>query len=142
MSELKFIEGKNSKDALDISVMHRNYDGWIKSELDRGLKGLIAEGKTCGRIEIREPSCLPYESKHAFHDLCVACFKQWGYMVAEELSKDPPVFILSWDTRKPDRTPSVKQVPTLAWWYAIGFVSVGIWELGRWLGNVLWRLWP
>lgn len=128
-------------DALNISVMHRDYDGWIKSELDRGLKSLIAEGKTCGRIEIREPSCLPYGNKRAFHDICVDCFKRWGYIVEEELSKDPPVFILSWDTRKPDRAPSVKQVPTRAQWYAIGFVSVGIWELGRWLGNVLWRLW-
>lgn len=36
---------------------------------------------------------------------------------------------------------NVKQVPTLAQWYAIGFASVGTWELGRWLGNVLWRLW-
>jgi hypothetical protein len=62
-------------------------------------------------------------------------------MVVADLSKDPPVFVLSWDTRKPDRTPSVKQVPTWAWWYAIGFASVGTWELGRWLGNVLWRLW-
>ena len=34
-----------------------------------------------------------------------------------------------------------RQVPPLAWWYAIGFVSVGTWELGRWLGSVLWRLW-
>lgn len=33
------------------------------------------------------------------------------------------------------------KVPTLAQWYVIGFVSVGTWELGRWLGNVLWRLW-
>lgn len=131
----------SANDALNISVMHRDYDGWIKQELDRGLKGLIAEGKTCGRIEIREPSCLPYGDKQAFHDICVACFKQWGYVVEGELSKDPPIFVLSWDTRKPDGTPPVQKVPTLAWWYAIGFVSVGIWELGRWLGNVLWRLW-
>lgn len=130
-----------TNNAQEISVMHQYYDGWIKSELDRGLKGLIAEGKTCGRIEIHEPSCLPYESKHAFHDICVACFKRWDYMVEADLSKDRPVFILSWDdTRKPDRTPCVKQVPTWAWWYVIGFVSVCTWELGRWFGNVLWWL--
>lgn len=30
-----------ANDARDISVTHRDYDGWIKAELDRGLKGLI-----------------------------------------------------------------------------------------------------
>ena len=138
-----------AESALKISVMHRDYDEWIWSELDTGLKGLLADGKTSGNIEIREPEGLPCDCQVLFHNICMDCFKRWGYKIQYELFPTQSKFILSWGT--PDYGKLCKVAPELhveGWrplseepstdGYYLVRDSDGKWDRGEWKAGT-WR---
>jgi hypothetical protein len=136
-------------DALNISVMHRDYDMWIWTHMDEALKEYVSSGKVRGVIRIPSPPGLPHACSRLFPNICVECFKRWGYKVENELFNEEANFILSWGTSdyekltmavpglRVDGWRPVSENPSTEGLYLMrdtdGKWNTGEWVEGRWL---------